>query len=130
MEIKGSKSNNSVTKKQRLKARNRRFQIQILTIICLVILIGGIFLNKIYVSYKCQNITYAIDYYFTKANKKDYRLLRVSSITLLKEDKDTVEIEVAGLSEKKPRQSLTLIGEFTKDENGRWKIANIKHTNE
>lgn len=123
---KRSKKNRTYTRVQRLKKRRRKFFAIIFPIVLILLLVtGGVLLKNKYVSYKCSNLTYAIDYYFTNWNDKDLRINRVQSMTFIDKTEDSVIVEAFGLSRNKPYQRTTLVGELTKDPDGSWVMDSI-----
>ena len=98
---KRARKNKTYTRVQRLKMRRRKIlSVTLPSILIIIFIIAGLLLKTKYVSYKCQDLTYAIDYYFTNWEDKDLRINRV--------------------------QSITLIGEFTKDQNGSWIMDSVE----
>ena len=123
---KRSKKNRTYTRVQRLKKRRRKFFAIIFPIVLILLLVtGGVLLKNKYVSYKCSNLTYAIDYYFTNWMDKDLRINRVQSMTFIDKTEDSVIVEAFGLSHNKPYRRTTLVGELTKDPDGSWVMNSI-----
>lgn len=122
------KSNN-FKKKHTLKRRKKLLTIRILLISSIFIIFSFYSLQKAYISNRCKNLTYAIDYYFTNWDDKNLRLRGVDSIIFLEQNKDTAKVEVSGLSYIPPRYKQRLIGEFKKTEDGSWKIIELSNSN-
>lgn len=114
-----------LTRLARLRKRRRKAIGVFLSIILLVGVIGGISINKISTTKKLKDLTYAIDYYLTNAKDKDYRLKSVQTMSLIDKTADTVTIEANGLSIKPPYATTTVVGYFTKQENGMWTINDL-----
>ena len=124
---KRAKKNKTYTRVQRLKMRRRKIlSVTLPSILIIIFIIAGLLLKTKYVSYKCQDLTYAIDYYFTNWEDKDLRINRVQSITLIGKSEDKATVEAFGLSHTEPYQRTTLIGEFTKDQNGSWIMDSVE----
>ena len=123
---KRSKKNRTYTRVQRLKKRRKKLFLIIFPIVLIVLLItSGLLLKGRYISYKCSNLTYAIDYYFTNWKDKDLRINRVQNITFVDKTDDKVVVEAFGLSHNEPHQRTTLVGELTKDSNGSWVMNSL-----
>ena len=123
---KRSKKNRTYTRVQRLKKRRKKLFTIIFPIVLIVLLVtGGVLLKGKYVSYKCSNLTYAIDYYFTNWKDKDLRINRVQTMTFVDKTEDKVVVEAFGLSHTEPHQSTTLVGVLTKDPNGSWVMKSL-----
>ena len=124
---KRSKKNRTYTRVQRLKKRRKKlFAIIFPIVVVLLLITSGILLKGKYVSYRCSNLTYAIDYYFTNWKDKDLRINRVQSMTFVDKTEDKVIVEAFGLSHNEPHQRTTLVGELTKDSSGSWVMNSLE----
>ena len=79
-----------------------------------------------YISYRCSNFVYSVDYYFTHWKDKSLRLIEVESMYVLSKVDNTIEIEAYGFSYEKPFKKTYLIGTFTEDDKGRWHMKSVK----
>jgi hypothetical protein len=79
------------------------------------------------ISYKCESLTYSVDYYFTNWKNKNLRLLGVESITLIENDENTAIVEAVGLSYTTPRYTQTLVGKFIKNSDGSWEMDEVSN---
>lgn len=122
--------NTSLKRKRYIqKKRKNLIYIRLLLLLFISLVIFSLYsLHKTYVSHKCRNLTYAVDYYFTDYNDKNLRLLGVDSITLLENNENVVTVEVVGLSYVTPRYKQTLYGKLTRDKDGSWDIDNISES--
>ena len=123
----------STIKKQNLtKINHKKKKIQrnrnIITtcILLLTLFIIGTFIKNMYVSYRCSNFVYSIDYYFTHWKDKSLRLIEVESMQVISKVDNTIEIEAYGFSYEKPYKKTYLIGTFTEDDKGRWNMKSVK----
>ena len=124
---KRSKKNRTYTRVQRLKKRRKKLFAIIFPVVLIVLLITSLVLLKgRYVSYRCNNLTYAIDYYFTNWKDEDLRINRVQTMTFIDKTEDKVIVEAFGLSHTEPHQRTTLVGELTKDQNGSWVMKSLE----
>ncbi len=126
-------SNVSTIKKQNLtKINYKKKKIQrnkkIITtcIILLTLFIIGTFLKNMYISYRCSNFVYSVDYYFTHWKDKSLRLIEVESMQVISKVDNTIEIEAYGFAYEKPFKKTYLIGTFTEDDKGRWHMKSVK----
>lgn len=124
---KRARKNKTYTRIQRLKMRRRKIlSITLPFLIIIFFIIIGLFLKTKYISHKCQDLTYAIDYYFTNWKDNDLRINRVQSITFINKEESKATIEAFGLSYTEPHQRITLVGELTKDQTGSWIMNSIQ----
>jgi hypothetical protein len=123
-------SHNTTSRKKTYSFKKQK-KLRISRILLILLLILAIFsfysLRKNYISYRCKNLTYAVDYYFTNWKDKNLRLLGVESITIIENDEDIATIEAVGLSYKTPRYTQTLIGKFVKNKDGSWQMNEISN---
>ena len=80
----------SAVKKQNLiKINHKKKKIQrnrkiiAIGILLLTLFIIGTSIKNMYVSYRCSNFLYSVDYYFTHWKDKSLRLIEVESISIL-----------------------------------------------
>lgn len=125
----------AVKKKKSIKFHNKKKHIQrnrkiVATgILLLSLFIIGNSLKNMYVSYRCSNFLYSVDYYFTHWKNKNLRLIEVESLSVISKIDNTIEIEVVGLAYEKPFKKTYLIGKFTEDNKGRWHMESVKIKN-
>lgn len=79
-----------------------------------------------YISYRCSNFIYSVDYYFTHWKDKSLRLIEVESISVISKVDNNIEIEAYGFAYEKPYKKTYLIGTFTEDDKGRWHMESVK----
>ncbi len=123
----------SVVKKQNLiKINHKKKKIQrnrkiIATgILLLTLFIIGTSIKNMYISYRCSNFIYSVDYYFTHWKDKSLRLIEVESISVISKVDNNIEIEAYGFAYEKPYKKTYLIGTFTEDDKGRWHMESVK----
>lgn len=122
----------AVKKKKSIKLHNKKKHIQrnrkivVTGILLLSLFIIGTSIKNMYVSYRCSNFLYSVDYYFTHWKDKNLRLIEVDSLSVLSKIENTIEIEVSGLAYEKPFKKTYLIGKFTEDNKGRWHMESVK----
>lgn len=122
----------AVKKKNSIKLHNKKKHIQrnrkivATCILLLSLFIIGTSLKNMYVSYRCSNFLYSVDYYFTHWKDKNLRLIEVESLSVISKIDNTIEIEASGLAYEKPYQKKYLIGKFTVDNKGRWYMESVK----
>ena len=116
----------SVIKKENLiKINHKKKKIQrnrkiIATcILLLTLFIIGTSIKNMYVSSKCSNLIYSVDYYFTHWKDKSLRLIEVESMSVISNTDNKIEIEAYGFAYKKPYKKTYLIGTFSEDDKGR-----------
>ena len=123
----------SVIKKENLiKINHKKKKIQrnrkiIATcILLLTLFIIGTSIKNMYVSYRCSNFIYSVDYYFTHWKDKSLRLIEVESMSVISNTDNKIEIEAYGFAYKKPYKKTYLIGTFSEDDKGRWHMESVK----
>lgn len=123
-------------KKQKItKLNNKKNHIQrnrkivAISILLLSLLIIGTSIKNMYVSYRCSNFLYSVDYYFTHWKDKTLRLIEVESMSVVSKINNTIEIEAYGFAYEKPYKRTYLIGTFTEDDKGRWHMESVKLKN-
>ena len=79
-----------------------------------------------YVSYRCSNFIYSVDYYFTHWKDKSLRLIEVESMSVISKIDNTIEIQAYGFAYEKPYKKTYLIGTFAEDDKGRWYMKSVK----
>ena len=79
-----------------------------------------------YVSSKCSNLIYSVDYYFTHWKDKSLRLIEVESMSVISNTDNKIEIEAYGFAYKKPYKKTYLIGTFSEDDKGHWHMESVK----
>ena len=123
----------SAVKKQNLiKINHKKKKIQrnrkiiAIGILLLTLFIIGTSIKNMYVSYRCSNFIYSVDYYFTHWKDKSLRLIEVESMSVISKIDNTIEIEAYGFAYEKPYKKTYLIGTFTEDDKGRWHMTSVK----
>ena len=110
-------------KKKKIQ-RNRK--IIAIGILLLTLFIIGTSIKNMYVSYRCSNFLYSVDYYFTHWKDKSLRLIEVESMSVISKIDNTIEIEAYGFAYEKPYKKTYLIGTFTEDDKGHWHMISVK----
>ena len=123
----------SVVKKQNLiKMNHKKKKIQrnrkviAIGILLLTLFIIGTSIKNMYISYRCSNFIYSVDYYFTHWKDKSLRLIEVESMSVISKVDNKIEIEAYGFAYEKPYKKTYLIGTFTEDDKGRWHMESVK----
>ena len=122
----------AVKKQNLLKINHKKKKIQrnrkiIATcILLLTLFIIGTSIKNMYVSSKCSNLIYSVDYYFTHWKDKSLRLIEVESMSVISNTDNKIEIEAYGFAYKKPYKKTYLIGTFSEDDKGRWHMESVK----
>ncbi|WP_297712780.1 hypothetical protein [Clostridium sp.] len=123
----------SAVKKQNLiKINHKKKKIQrnrkiiVIAILLLTLFIIGTSIKNMYISYRCSNFIYSVDYYFTHWKDKSLRLIEVESMSVISKVDDTIEIEAYGFAYEKPYKKTYLIGTFAEDDKGRWHMKSVK----
>lgn len=123
----------SAVKKQNLiKINHKKKKIQrnrkiiIIAILLLTLFIIGTSIKNMYVSYRCSNFIYSVDYYFTHWKDKSLRLIEVESMSVISKIDNTIEIQAYGFAYEKPYKKTYLIGTFAEDDKGRWYMKSVK----
>lgn len=93
-----------------------------------LIVISAFFITQdFYISKNSQDLYYVVEYNFTKGNNINDSLLRVQYMTLIYSDGQNATVKVSGLSKAKPHHTISLTGNFTRDNNKSWRIKEITH---
>ena len=122
----------AVKKQNLLKINHKKKKIQrnrkiiVISILLLTLFIIGTSIKNMYVSYRCSNFIYSVDYYFTHWKDKSLRLIEVESMSVISKIDNTIEIEAYGFAYEKPYKKTYLIGTFTEDDKGRWNMKSVK----
>ena len=123
----------SVIKKENLiKINHKKKKIQrnrkiIATcILLLTLFIIGTSIKNMYVSSKCSNLIYSVDYYFTHWKDKSLRLIEVESMSVISKVDNKIEIEAYGFAYEKPYKKTYLIGTFIEDDKGHWHMESVR----
>ena len=122
----------AVKKQNLLKINHKKKKIQrnrkiiVISILLLTLFIIGTSIKNMYVSYRCSNFIYSVDYYFTHWKDKSLRLIEVESMSVISKIDNTIEIEAYGFAYEKPYKKTYLIGTFTEDDQGRWHMTSVK----
>ena len=122
----------AVKKQNLLKINHKKKKIQrnrkiiVIAILLLTLFIIGTSIKNMYVSYRCSNFIYSVDYYFTHWKDKSLRLIEVESMSVISKIDNTIEIEAYGFAYEKPYKKTYLIGTFTEDDKGRWHMTSVK----
>ena len=122
----------AVKKQNLLKINHKKKKIQrnrkiiVISILLLTLFIIGTSIKNMYVSYRCSNFIYSVDYYFTHWKDKSLRLIEVESMSVISKIDNTIEIEAYGFAYEKPYKKTYLIGTFTEDDKGHWHMISVK----
>ena len=79
----------AVKKQNLLKINHKKKKIQrnrkiiVISILLLTLFIIGTSIKNMYVSYRCSNFIYSVDYYFTHWKDKSLRLIEVESMSVI-----------------------------------------------
>lgn len=109
---------------KRLKKFIFRRRVVALIITSFLILIPTFLIYRNYITFKCKNFDYAVNYYLTKG-KEDDKLLRVNYYNIIFHDIDKIVIKASGLRKLSPHKTLKIEGHFIKNENNSWELENI-----
>ncbi len=109
---------------KRLKKFIFRRRVVALIITSFLILIPTFLIYRNYITFKCENFDYAVNYYLTKG-KEDDKLLRVNYYNIIFHDIDKIVIKASGLRKLSPHKTLKIEGHFIKNENNSWELENI-----
>lgn len=110
-------------KKKKIQ-RNRK--IIAIGILLLTLFIIGTSIKNMYVSYRCSNFLYSVDYYFTHWKDKSLRLIEVESMSVISKVDNKIEIEAYGFVYEKPYKKTYLIGTFIEDDKGHWHMESVR----
>ena len=123
----------SAVKKQNLiKINHKKKKIQrnrkiiAIGILLLTLFIIGTSIKNMYVSYRCSNFLYSVDYYFTHWKDKSLRLIEVESMSVISKVDNKIEIEAYGFAYEKPYKKTFLIGTFIEDDKGHWHMESVR----
>ena len=123
----------SAVKKQNLiKINHKKKKIQrnrkiiAIVILLLTLFIIGTSIKNMYVSYRCSNFLYSVDYYFTHWKDKSLRLIEVESMSVISKVDNKIEIEAYGFAYEKPYKKTYLIGTFIEDDKGHWHMESVR----
>lgn len=120
------KKQNLIKMKYKKKKIQRNRTIIAIGILLLTLFIIGTSIKNMYVSFRCSNFIYSVDYYFTHWDDKNLRLINVESISVLSKIDNSIEVEAYGFGYQKPYKKTYLIGTFTEDDKGRWRMESVK----
>ena len=107
----------------RAKIRARVFSIKTLLIITITALLLA---RNYYISVKSTDLSYAVEYNFTRGLISKNKLLRVQKMSLIYSDGETAIVEASGLSKNEPHKSVSITGNFKKDSHKSWYLENIQ----
>lgn len=99
-----------------------------LLLLLLLILLSIIITKKIYISIRCKDINYSLNY--NLKNISEDSLINIKSKTLIFCDKDVAVYNIYGLRKNKPHKYVNLKCRFNKDTLGIWHIENYNNYNE
>lgn len=120
------KKQNLIKMNHKKKKIQRNRKIIATGILLLTLFIIGTSIKNMYISYRCSNFIYSVDYYFTHWKDKSLRLIEVESISVISKVDNNIEIEAYGFAYEKPYKKTYLIGTFTEDDKGRWHMESVK----
>ena len=122
----------AVKKQNLLKINHKKKKIQrnrkiiVISILLLTLFIIGTSIKNMYVSYRCSNFLYSVDYYFTHWKDKSLRLIEVESMSVISKVDNKIEIEAYGFAYEKPYKKTYLIGTFIEDDKGHWHMESVR----
>lgn len=109
----------------RARAKIRACVFSIITL--LIITITALLLARnYYISVKSTDLSYAVEYNFTRGLISKNKLLRVQKMSLIYSDGETAIVEASGLSKNEPHKSVSITGNFKKDNHKSWYLENIQ----
>lgn len=120
------KKQNLIKMNHKKKKIQRNRKVIAIGILLLTLFIIGTSIKNMYVSYRCSNFLYSVDYYFTHWKDKSLRLIEVESMSVISKVDNKIEIEAYGFAYEKPYKKTYLIGTFTEDDKGRWHMESVK----
>lgn len=120
------KKQNLIKMNHKKKKIQRNRKVIAIGILLLTLFIIGTSIKNMYISYRCSNFIYSVDYYFTHWKDKSLRLIEVESISVISKVDNNIEIEAYGFAYEKPYKKTYLIGTFTEDDKGRWHMESVK----
>ncbi len=94
-------------------------------IIFISILLTVTIVEKIYVSYKCRDINYAVKNYFTTGIFNKYKMCNMGDINMYFSNGTVAFIKVEGMSTKTPYEKLNYTVFLQKNSSGIWKIKKV-----
>ncbi|ADK13690.1 MULTISPECIES: hypothetical protein [Clostridium] len=94
-------------------------------IIFISILLTVTIVEKVYVSYKCRDINYAVKNYFTTGIFNKYKLCNMGDINMYFSNGTVAFIKVSGMSTKMPHEKLEYTVFIQKNARGVWKIKKV-----
>ncbi|GAA0077525.1 hypothetical protein UT300005_19030 [Clostridium sp. CTA-5] len=116
-------------KKKRLnKHRKKKIlksYLRIFLSLFIIISIGFFTAKKLYLTNKCTDLAYSVEYNFTSGLSDKDKLLRVQQMDLIYSDGETAVVEASGLSKSEPHKQTSLQGNFRKDKNNSWILEKI-----
>lgn len=118
-----TKSGLQSEKQARLK--KRRIRLFITTIILsLLVIISVASIKKIYITFKCRDLDYSINYNLTDNGNLNLKLIRVQSYKIIDEKNNIVTVEAYGLNYKSHRQTI-ITAKFIKNSNDIWILQDL-----
>ena len=120
------KKQNLIKMKHKKRKIQRNRKIIAIAILLLTLFIIGTSIKNMYVYFRCSSFIYSVDYYFTHWDDKNLRLINVESISVLSKIDNSIEVEAYGFGYEKPYKKTYLIGTFTEDDKGRWRMESVK----
>lgn len=100
----------------------RRRRIIALSIVLLLIFSISFIIRKVYLTIKCKDLNYSVNYNLTSNPSDEINLLRVQNFSLIFSDTDLVIVKASGLRKEKPHKQLTIEGRFAKNSFGTWEL--------
>ena len=120
------KKQNLIKMNHKKKKIQRNRKIIAIGILLLTLFIIGTSIKNMYVSYRCSNFLYSVDYYFTHWKDKSLRLIEVESMSVISKVDNKIEIEAYGFAYEKPYKKTYLIGTFIEDDKGHWHMESVR----
>lgn len=98
-----------------------------LLLLLVLILLSIIITKNIYISIRCKDINYSVNY--NLKNISDDSLINIKYKSLIFYDKDVAVYNVYGLRKNKPHKYVQIKCRFNKDKVGIWHIENYSLDN-
>lgn len=117
---------NEISRKNNIKNKySYRFYIFI-TISLIVLLSCSFLIKNLIITKRCEDSLYAIDYYLTHYKDKDLRLIRVETISVIKQEKNSFTLEAIGMKSIEPFNKITVLATFNKNKNNTWILSSLE----
>lgn len=115
-----------ISRKNNIKNKySPRFYI-LITISLIILVFFSFFIKNLIVTKKCEDSLYAIDYYLTHYENKNLRLIKVETISVIKQEKNSFTLEAIGMKSIEPFNKITVLATFNKNENNTWILSSLE----